>query len=107
MTNVNPDNGNETKSNIFPLDIFKSDVIHSFIKKIKVFEWFSKSKFLSFMTEVNPNNENETKSDIFHGTYSNLTSFYIGHKMLKYFKDFYSWNFSILLQKRPQTGKMK
>ena len=42
------------------------------------------------MAKVNKKNGNETKSDIFHGTYSNLTSFYIGHKMLKYFKDFYS-----------------
>ena len=105
MTNVNPDNGNETKSNIFPLDIFKSDVIHSFIKKIKVFEWFSKSKFLSFMTEVNPNNENETKSDIFHGTYSNLTSFFIGRQKLKYFNDVFNWHPSISLQKWTQTIK--
>ena len=27
MTKVNPNNGNETKSDIFPWDIFKSDVI--------------------------------------------------------------------------------
>ena len=27
MTNVNPNNGNEIKSDIFPWDIFKSDVI--------------------------------------------------------------------------------
>ena len=42
------------------------------------------------MAKVNKNNGNETKSDIFHGTYSNLTSFYFGRKILKYFKDFYS-----------------
>ena len=35
------------------------------LKNIKVLQWFSKSKFLSFITEVNPNNENETKSGIF------------------------------------------
>ena len=34
-------------------------------KKIKVFQWLSKSKFLSFMPKVNPNDEKETKSDIF------------------------------------------
>ena len=27
MTKVNPNNGNETKSDIFPWDIFKSDII--------------------------------------------------------------------------------
>ena len=37
------------------------------------------------MTKVNPSNGNETKSDIFHGTYSHLTSFFIGPKILKYF----------------------
>ena len=47
-----------------------------------------KFKFLIFITKVNPNNGNETKSDIFHGTYSNLASFFIGHKILKYFSDF-------------------
>ena len=37
-----------------------------FIKeKIKVFQLFLKSKFLSFMPKVNPNNGNETKSDFF------------------------------------------
>ena len=44
-------------------------------KNIEVFQWLSKSKFLSFMTKVNPNNGNETNSDIFPWTYSNLTLF--------------------------------
>ena len=114
MTKVNTSNGNETKSDIFPWDVFKSDTIYFFYrnileyfhdfqnqnfsllwlkwtqtrgmkqnhtffhqtysnlvpylfvsKHIKVFQWLSKSKFLSFMTKVNPNNESETKSDIF------------------------------------------
>ena len=30
MTKVNPNNGNETKSDIFPWDMFKSD---------KIFDW--------------------------------------------------------------------
>ena len=33
MTKVNPNNGNETKSDIFPWDIFKFDSISLFIKK--------------------------------------------------------------------------
>ena len=38
MTKVNPNNGNETKSDIFPWDIFKSDVIHFSSTNIKVFQ---------------------------------------------------------------------
>ena len=34
-------------------------------KHIKVFQWLSKSEFLSFITKVYPNNEKETKLDIF------------------------------------------
>ena len=29
MTKVNPSNGNETKSDIFPWEVFKSDIIFS------------------------------------------------------------------------------
>ena len=32
MTKVNPNNGNETKSDIFPWDIFKYEAIYFFIK---------------------------------------------------------------------------
>ena len=66
-----------------------------------------KIKILSFITTVNQNNGNETKSDIFHGAYSNLTSFFIGRKILKYFNDFYNWHLPISLQKRVQTSKVK
>ena len=34
MIKVNQNNGNEKKSDIFPWDIFKSDVIYFFLKKI-------------------------------------------------------------------------
>ena len=33
MTKVSPNNGNETKSDIFPWDVFKSDKISFFIEK--------------------------------------------------------------------------
>ena len=46
LTKVNPNNGNETKSEIFAWDMFKSDVISFLLKCIKVFQWLSKSKFL-------------------------------------------------------------
>ena len=58
-------------------------------KNIKVVQWLSKSELFSFMTKLTPNNGSETKSDIFYGTYSNLTSFFIGHEILKYFNGFY------------------
>ena len=51
------------------------------------------------MTKVNQNKRSEAKSDIFHGTFSNLASFFIGHKLLTYFNDFYNWHLSISLQK--------
>ena len=50
MNNLNPNNGNETKSETFPLDIFKSDAMQN----IKVFVLLSKSKFLSFTTKARP-----------------------------------------------------
>ena len=39
--------------------------------------------------------------------YPNLTLFFIGRKILKYFNYFYNWHFSILLQKLAQTSKVK
>ena len=50
-------------------------------KNIKAFQSLSKLQFLTFMTKVNPDDKNKTKSHIFNGTYSNLTSFSIGHKI--------------------------
>ena len=99
MTKVNPNNGKETKSDIFPWDIFKSDTISFLSKNTEVFQNLLKSKFFSFMTKVNPNNGNETGSDIFHGIYSNLTAIFIGQKILNYFNDLYNCHFSISLQK--------
>ena len=65
MTKVNLNNGNETKSDNLPWDVFKPDAISFLSKNIPVFQWLSKSIFLSFMTTVNPNTVNETKSDTF------------------------------------------
>ena len=62
MTKVNPNNGNETKSGIFLLDIFKSNIILFYQKILK------------------------------YRTYLNLISFFTGPKIPKYFNDFYNWN---------------
>ena len=40
------------------------------------------------MTTVNPSNRNETKYDILLEAYSDLTSFFIGPKILNYFNYF-------------------
>ena len=91
MTKVNPNNGNETKSGIFPWSIFKSDIISFLSKNIKAFQWLSKSKFLSFMAKVSPNNENETKSGtVSWDTFFHLTPFFIGRNI---------WHLSLSLQK--------
>ena len=39
MTRVNPNNGNETKSDIFSWDIFKSDIIIHLSQNTKIFQW--------------------------------------------------------------------
>ena len=103
MTKVDPNNRNEIKSDIFPWDILKSGVIYFLYQKMVVFQWLAKSKFLSFITEVNPYNEHETNQTFFHGTCSNLISFFIGPKVLKYFNDFHNWHLSISLQMWAQT----
>ena len=90
MTKVNPRNGKETKSDIFPWDIFNSDTISFFIKNIKIFQWLSKLKFLGFTTKVNPNNGIETKLDIFPRDIFKFDIIFIGRKILKYFNDFYN-----------------
>ena len=51
------------------------------------------------MTKVNSNNGNETKSDKFPSDIFKFDIIFIGRKMLKYSNDFYSWHFSISLQK--------
>ena len=38
MAQVNPNNGNETKSDIFSWEIIKSSVIYFSLKNIKVFQ---------------------------------------------------------------------
>ena len=55
-------------------------------KYINVFQYRSKSEFLSFMTKVSPNNGNETKSDILHGTNSLLTPYLLLSKYVRVFQ---------------------
>ena len=48
----------------------------SLSKDIQIFQWLSKSKFLSCMTKVNPKNGIETSQTFFCGTYSNTTKIF-------------------------------
>ena len=59
------------------------------------------------MTKVDPRNRNETKSDIFPRDIFESGIILIGRKILKYFNDFYHWNFSMSLQKLAQSSKVK
>ena len=54
MTKVNPSNGNESKSDIFPWDIFKSDSMSFLSKNIKVFQWLFKIEFSQFYDQSEP-----------------------------------------------------
>ena len=63
MTKISANKGTETKSDIFPQDIFKSGIIF-FVQKI--LKYFNKVyKYLIFMTKVSAHKGKETKSDIF------------------------------------------
>ena len=106
MAKVNQNNGNETKSNIFPWDIFKSDTIF-LSKHIKYFINFQNQNF-SFLwltwTKTMGVKQNQT---FFHGTYSDLMLLFTGRKILKYVNGFCNWHFSIWLQKWTQSSKVK
>ena len=74
----------------------------SFDKKVQIFQWLSKSKFLSFMTKVNPKSGRHFSMghQVWHH-FSWVTKYF------KYFSDFYNWHLSISLQKWVQPGKLK
>ena len=48
MAKVKPNNGNEIKLDIFPWDIFKSEIISFFIKKYENISMTFKIKFSQF-----------------------------------------------------------
>ena len=77
----------------------------SLSKNIKIFQWHSKSKLLSFMTTVNPNNGIETKLDIFSWNIFKSGIIFIGHKILNHFNDFCKWHLSMSLQTWAQSNK--
>ena len=102
MTKVKPSNGNETKSDIFLWEKFKSDTtskyFHEFQNQIFWILWLKWTQTI----EMNPNHI------FFHGAYSNLTLYmFRDQKILKYLNDFQNWNFSVLWLKWTQTMELK
>ena len=55
MSKVNPKNGNETKSDIFQWEIFKSDTISFFIKKYRSITVTFKIEISQFLDWSEPN----------------------------------------------------
>ena len=80
MTKVKLNNGNETKLDIFPWDIFKSDTISFFYQKIlKYFNDCQKRNFSVLLLQLNQTMEMKQDQIFFHGTYSNISvTFTIG-----------------------------
>ena len=102
MTIINPNNENETESDILPWVIFKPDVM-SFFHKNKIryyFNDFQNQNISVLLAKENPDNRKTKQNQtFFHGTYSNLTLFSTGRKTLQYSNDFCKLYLSISLQK--------
>ena len=106
MSKVNSNKGIETEFRHFSMRNIQIWHLFFFSKHITVFQWLSKSTFLSFLTKVKPNNGYATKLDIFPRDIFKSDIIFIGHKILKYFNDFYNWHFSISLQKWAKSSKV-
>ena len=78
---------------------------HNFLyqKTIKIFQWLSQSKLLSFMMKVSPSNGNKTISHIFSRDIQIWHHIFLYQKLLKYFNDFQNQNFSVLWLKWTQS----
>ena len=72
-----------------------------FYKK-KILSWWAHIQYYLHGTQTMEMEQNET---FFHGAYSNLTSSFTGHKMLKYFNDFYNWHHLIYFSSKVRANK--
>ena len=87
MNKLTPINGNETKPDIFPWGIFKSDTISSLIKKIlKYFNDFQSQNFSVLQWKRTQTMEMKHYQTFFHKTYSNLTPNLSLSKIIKKFQ---------------------
>ena len=80
MTKVNPNNRNETKSDIFPWDIFKFNTICFFYQSIlKCFNDFQNQNFWILWLKWTQKRKMKLNQTFFHRVYSNLTRFLSKH----------------------------
>ena len=78
MTKVNLNNGIETKSDIFQWDIFKSDsTLFLYQNILKYFNVFQNRNFSILWLKWTQKMKMKQNQTFFHGTFSNLTPFYI------------------------------
>ena len=91
MTKGSPNNENEIKSDIFSWDISKSDVISFFYQKIsKYFNDFQNQNFSGLLIKWIQTMEMKQNQTFFNKIYSNLTSFFIAHKIINYLNGRYN-----------------
>ena len=74
MIEVNPNNGNETKPDIFSWQIFPSDNIFQWSQNTKIFQTLLKLGSFKFIAKLSTNNYNDIKSN---GTCADLICFLI------------------------------
>ena len=104
MTKVNLNYGNETKSDIFPWDIFKSDSISI----LKYFNDFQNQNFSILWLKRSQTIGKKQNQTSFHETYLNLTAYLFFYQyILKHFNDFQNREFSVLWLKWTETMGMK
>ena len=90
---MNQNNKNESKSDIFCEHI---EIWHSifFIKRYSSISVTFEIDISQFSDYSEPKQQKWSKiRHFFHETYSNLTSFFIGHKIWNYFNEFYNRHF--------------
>ena len=102
MTQVNSNNENETESDIFPWDIFKSDTFF-YQNILKYFNDFQNQNFSVLWLKWTQIMEMKQNQTFFHGTYSNLTNFLAKH--IKVFQWLSKSNFlSFMMKVNPNKG---
>ena len=87
MTSVYRSKRNETKSDIFPCEIFKSETIFQWSQNTKIFQWLLLLATFDFIAKLSTNNYNDIKSN---RRCANLTACFLIYKVVRYLNDF--WN---------------
>ena len=72
MIKVRANYGNESKLDIFPWDILKSDITFPCSQNTKIFQWLLQFASFNFIAKLSTNNQNELKSS---KSCANLTPF--------------------------------